>query len=132
MQVIADRIIDRRMGRNFYTCPGVVSTIDHLPETLTGCIARLFEANESGIISKCRERELSDGRHLLRYVLYNDCGWSFREVSLLTGCYDTHQPFYNSMTRAKCLIETDYKFRNNYGYVKHKLDFNKIILPDKP
>ena len=122
---------------NYYSYPGCSelagnhTLIDYKTETLSDCLARIYSIDEANLLSRKRDREISDARHMMRYFLAK-IGWKNADVAKVTNCYDPvngSRAYYNSLEKAECLVKHDKSFSENFEYLNWKHSKNLLILP---
>jgi hypothetical protein len=112
-----------------YSYPGCSHLLDFTQETYENCFCRLFDIESYGLYDKHRKSEKVMAKHLARFILVTDCGWSECEVARWGNCDRT--TVIASIKVVLNLMDTDRDYKDKYEHILSKIRKNLIKLPTK-
>ena len=115
----------RKTGRNYYTIPGVSDLIDHKPETLEECLARLWDIPVEGLKDKHRKKEKALAKHMYRAYLSIQLAMKDEETAERCNC--SRCMVVCSRKSHHNLVETDKYYRDKWDYILEK-EMKKLLI----
>ncbi len=117
-------ILNRKIGKNYWTMPGNCIPRNMDPETLEEAICREFKTQKEFLTDKIKKDDRIFAKHFYRYFFRSILKWTEQKVGYHCNC--DRCTVIHSVKTTRDLFDTDREFR---GRVQRIIDkhHNKLI-----